>query len=150
MRNFTNKIWNASRFVMSNLDKFKEIEGLKPQGLWDEKIKELQKTLIEKTTVDLKNFRFNLAIKRLHNSFWHEFCDILLEESKSRLLEGDEQNSRTQNFLLSFLQTYLLLLHPFMPFITEEIWQRLKEKGRLTKSLADSPSIMVADWPKVF
>jgi valyl-tRNA synthetase len=149
MRNFTNKIWNASRFIISNLDKFKDLKNLKPQDSWEEKITKLQETLIEKTTSDLENFRFHLAIERLHNYFWHEFCDISLEESKPRFAEGDKQKLRTQNFLLSFLQTYLLLLHPFAPFITEEVWQKLKEKGWLAKNLRGFPSIMVSSWPKI-
>jgi len=147
MRNFTNKIWNASRFVLANLENNNWPAKLNPTNPWEEKIVKLEKELIKKITKNLDDLNFHFAIEQLHNSFWHEFCDVLLEESKNRL-RGDEQlKKRTLNFLLNFLITYLKLLHPFMPFLTEEIWQRIVEKS---KKIKEGPSsIMLADWPKI-
>lgn len=134
-RNFSNKIWNASRFVLAHAAKCNPPAGgqnLKPE---DKKmIKELN-SLIVSATKHLDNFRFDLAAEETYQCFWHQFCDHYLEKTKSR--QNDPAN---QWVLRSSLKHFLLLFHPFMPFITEAIWQKLKTKN--------DPDLIVAPWPE--
>ncbi len=137
-RNFTNKLWNAGRFVLAHEAKLKDqnskikatVQNSKPTD-GDRKILEKLNQTIESVTASIEKYRFDLAADELYHFFWHEFCDKYLEDYKKGLVSY----SVLQN---SFL-TLLKLLHPFMPFITEEIYQRLPNK--------DAESIMISRWP---
>ncbi len=138
-KKFANKIWNATRFVLMNLDDFEKIE-IKPEELkladkWI--LSRLQKT-IQKVTEALDSYDFNIAAGEIYNFFWDELCDWYIEAVKNRL-KTDERKV-VQNVLVYVLDMSLRLLHPFMPFLTEELWTKLPTSGE---------SIVIAPWPKV-
>lgn len=143
---FANKIWNVTRFVLMNLEDYTE-EGLDLEMLKTDKYAKLNnyltqlKEMTEDVTSDFENYRLHLASEKLYHYFWHEFADKTIEESKD-LLKDDEMRQLTQYTLATILTSSLKLLHPFMPFITEDIWSRLPEN--ITK---ESDMLMVASWP---
>jgi valyl-tRNA synthetase len=147
-RHFANKIWNASRFALMNLDDFKIDEKgpvFKPTdfSLPDRWIRGRLNEVIRETQKALENYKFNEATHTLYQFIWHEFCDWYLELIKLYLYQDQDRfrRSLTQQTLLRVLDDMLRLLHPLMPFITEEIWQLLPlEKG--------NGSIMVASFPR--
>jgi len=138
-KKFCNKIWNASRFVLGQIGIFNfQFSIFKPKvknlSKADKKIlKQLEKT-IKSVNKDLENFQFGKAAHSLYDFFWHDFCDIYIEKSKK---QGDE---KTKKILLYVLLTSLKLLHPFMPFITEEIYQKLP--------IYKKTCLMIETWPK--
>ena len=167
-RNFANKVWNATRFALMNL-KSENIETLNNikkcdysfEDLWI--VSRLNRT-IENTTTFLEKFRFNEALKEIYDFFWHEFCDWYLEIIKPRFIvdrEIDKEKDTNlckkekyiaQNVLIYVLDNTLKLLHPFAPFLTEELWQKLKESGSHIsncplKNDMSYKSIMEASWP---
>ena len=140
-RNFSNKIWNASRFVLMNLEGFNQNSKptLKPK---DEKtLKNLNKTAKEITKL-MNSFKFYGAAEKIYHYFWHTFADKIIEESKNKL-SGKERKA-TQFVLFNVLLTSLKLLHPFMPFITEDIFQKLPVKNTKKRG----KFLMVENWPK--
>ena len=142
-RNFANKIWNASRFVMMNLEGFSAGEPV-AETVADRWI--LSRLANLSATVDegLTAYEFGETSRALYDFFWNEFCDWYIELAKSRLSGGNaEQRLAVQRILVFVLDTALRLLHPMMPFVTEEIWRNLPlaEEGR-------APSLMVAPWPE--
>lgn len=142
-KKFSNKIWNASRFVLENVDPQNLIDGeLEKNSLTEidaAHISEFQKVLTD-IDGDITNYRFYLAAEKLYHYFWHTFADIIIEESKSALTGKDEEIKKSKQKMLYFiLVTSLKALHPFIPFITEEIWQSLPQK--------DSELLLVAKWP---
>ncbi|GAI60170.1 unnamed protein product, partial [marine sediment metagenome] len=143
-RNFSNKIWNVSRFSIMNLKNFDidkiEIEKLKMNLVDKWIVSKLNKT-IKKSTEYLNEYKYGEAAKTIYEFAWNEFCDWYIEFSKPKLYqEKDTIEKRTSQYILWFvLESTLRLLHPFMPFITEEIWQKLPHKGE---------SIMVSPWPE--
>ncbi|OHA66094.1 MAG: valine--tRNA ligase [Candidatus Wildermuthbacteria bacterium RIFCSPHIGHO2_02_FULL_45_25] len=138
---FTNKIWNVSRFILLNTEG--EVDLAKKPQLTpkQEQLLEELKKLSQETTQDIANFRLYLAGEKLYHYFWHRFADVIIEESKPafRQSTGEEKIS-TQWLLLAILTTLLKLLHPFTPFVTEEIYQHLPILQR--KQL-----LMVEQWP---
>ena len=130
-RNFANKIWNASRFILSNLKPedsgvdlcvFFKTEQLDIVNRW---ILSRFYTTLEKVGKDLDSFKFNEAASSLYSFFWHEFCDWYLE-----LIKPQISQKQTQVVMHKVLEKYLRVIHPFMPFISEEIWQKLpRSKG---------------------
>jgi valyl-tRNA synthetase len=147
-RHFANKIWNASRFALMNLGDFTK-ESTPPQvrkksdySLPDRWILGRLNQTVRNVRQSLEDFKFNEASYTLYQFIWHQFCDWYLELIKPYLYQDQDQGrkARTQEALLKVLDATLRLLHPFMPFITEEIWQQLPmEKG--------VDSIMLADFP---
>jgi len=139
-RNFTNKIWNAARFILMN----REIPNFKlqapktnhPDDKWI--VKETQKT-VKQVTNFIEKYRFDLAAEEIYQFFWHTFCDKYIEISKKRRQEA-------QPTLLHVLETSLKLLHPFMPFITEEIYQKLPRRCRQRRH--DGGALIIEKWPK--
>src|SRR3989338_3239086 len=129
-RNFATKIWNVSRFVLMNYER--GFEKIKPKfGKYDRKnLKDLE-AIRKKITKDLESFRFHHAAETIYHYFWHAFAYKIIEESKPRL-QSKNRTERANAFSLIFqiLKTSLILLHPFMPFITEEIWQKLPIKKK--------------------
>jgi len=141
-RKFCNKIWNASRFVLLQIQnsKFKiqnklKIQNSKLTAADKGVLRALEKT-IKSVNRDLERFRFGQASRRLYNFFWHDYCDIYIEKSK---LQKDKKT--TQKILLYVLLNSLKLLHPFIPFITEEIYQKLPIKGK-------KKCLMIENWPR--
>ena len=125
-RNFANKIWNASRFILMNLDTahtktdlcvFFKKEDLSLVNRW---ILSRFYSVLKEVNKDLDNFKFNEAANLLYGFFWHEFCDWYLE-----LIKADIKNPANQIVMFKILEKFLRALHPFMPFISEEIWQRI-------------------------
>ncbi|TSK06197.1 MAG: valine--tRNA ligase [Geobacter sp.] len=144
-RNFANKIWNASRFAMMNLEGFDpnqvDVTSLKLSNA-DRWI--LYRLNEAAASVDsaLEGFRFNEAASELYRFTWSEFCDWYIELAKDDLYKGDAERQAAAKYVLWLvLENLLRLLHPFMPFITEEIWQALPKKD----GAADS--IMISDFP---
>src|SRR5438093_1470576 len=142
-RNFANKLWNASRLVLSNLSGFDPALAKKtPPELADVWIESRLAATIAEVRTALRRYRFSDAASALYQFLWHELCDWYLEIAKLSLYHAENpgQRARTQATLVRVLETTLRLLHPFMPFITEEIWQRLPHKGE---------SIMLAPYPRL-
>ena len=145
-RNFTNKLWNAARFVLSNLEGHRPALARKaPAPLAERWIRSRLMRTVDAVRKSLAAYRFNEAAGAIYQFLWHEYCDWYLEWSKLTLYRGDDPaaRARVQATLVEVLETTLRLLHPFMPFITEEIWQRLP-KGRGAPA-----SIMIARFPRV-
>ncbi|MCD6402241.1 valine--tRNA ligase [bacterium] len=146
-KKFCNKIWNATRFVMLQTAKLKvkneklkiTIENSKLTSADKKILKALDKT-IKSVSKDIEDFQFGRAARTLYNFFWHEFCDKYIEVSKSQILNPKTQN-QTRKILLYVLVTSLKLLHPFMPFITEEIYQKLPIENKKTV-------LMIERWPQ--
>ncbi len=153
-RNFSNKIWNASRFVMLRVSDgdFQagrtgdfEIENtdLDNSNLTtaDKKILSQHNETIKSATEKIDKFRFSQAGEELYEYFWHSFCDVYIEESKTQL-EDPGLSENTKKILIKILSESLTMLHPFVPFVTEAVWMELRE---IYPVLAES--IMVSDWP---
>ncbi len=143
-RNFANKIWNATRFVLGNL----EGEGA-GKGAWDPAALSLadrwiisrQHRLTGDVTQLIEDYQFGEAGRRIYDFLWSEYCDWYIEISKTRLY-GQEEAAKetTRQVLVYVLERTLRLLHPYMPFLTEELWQHLPHEGE---------ALMVAPWPQV-
>ncbi|MDP8234071.1 MAG: valine--tRNA ligase [Candidatus Saelkia tenebricola] len=153
-RNFTNKIWNAARFLISNLDDLDGDFTIENFSLFDGWILNNLNNLIAKMNRALEEYSFNEAANLLYEFFWHQFCDWYIELKKKDLYSEDRDvKNRASVMLIFVLDNLLRLLHPFMPFISEDIWQKLKVY--LTKSyevmglqFQDTNSLMLASWPK--
>ena len=140
-RNFANKIWNAARFILMNLPENEPAPYI-PQALAieDKWILSQYNTLVSGVTDSLEKFELGMAVQKLYDFIWDVFCDWYIEIAKIRLNGDDEEQKATVRAVLVFVMSNTLkLLHPFMPFITEEIWQTLSHTGE---------SIMISDWPK--
>jgi valyl-tRNA synthetase len=151
-RNFANKLWNASKFVMANLkDGYLPTAGirtdlseLKLEDLWV--LSRLNRT-VKDVSDFMENYRFNSAIKTLYDFVWHDFCDWYVEMVKSRFKLPEENKDRVsaQEVTHLVLNHILKLLHPFAPFVTEEIWHHLYKIGTSESDHA----LMQAEWPTV-
>ena len=137
-RNFCNKIWNASRFIQMNLtiDKDKAVQLPSDLAIEDKWIISKFNTLVADVTRNIDQYELGLAAAKLNDFIWENFCDWYIEIAKTRLQTGDEN---VQKVLCYVLSGAMQLLHPFMPFITETIWQALPHEG---------PSVMVSAWPE--
>ena len=146
-RNFANKIWNASRFIMMNIDKSDleiEIDKSKLTDA-DKWILSKANTLIKEVTYNLEKFDLGVAATKIEDFVWEEFCDWYIEMVKPRLYsETDDTKDAAIWTLKQVLNISLKLLHPYMPFITEEIYCALKE---IEGQNPDDISIMISDWP---
>ena len=132
-RNFCNKLWNATRFVLMNTEEYEITQQIDKQKLTlaDRWILSKQQEVIDLTHKYLKNYRFDLAAQALYVFSWHEFCDWYVELCKPTLFKDDVDEDIKQNtrrVLLEVLDTLLRLLHPIIPFITEEIWQPIAKQ----------------------
>jgi len=142
-RNFANKVWNASRFIMMNLEGMEirepSLEELKPADRW---ILSKFNTLTKDVTENMDKFELGIAVSKVYDFVWDEFCDWYIEIAKVRTY-NKEENPVSANAALWTLQTVLMealkLLHPYMPFITEEIFTTIQQKEE---------TIMLSDWPK--
>src|SRR5215467_2113237 len=141
-RNFANKLWNAARLVLANLDGYDPRRARKVvPALTDRWIVSRLATTVREVRRALAGYRYNDAAAAIYRFLWNEFCDWYLEIAKLSLYRAEhpEARRRTQHTLVTVLESTLRLLHPFMPFITEELWQRLPHTGE---------SIMIARYPK--
>ncbi len=141
MRNFANKIWNASRYVLMNLT-------VEETGLPDAADLEIEdkwaltklNTLIKEVTENMDAYELGVASAKVYDFIWDTYCDWYIELTKARLYgENEKSKLAAQKVLVYVLDQFLRLLHPFMPFITEEIWQAIPHEGKF---------LMLADWPK--
>lgn len=138
-RNFANKIWNASRFVLMNLSiESCELPSEDRLEVSDKWIISRYNDLVKEVTENLDKYELGIAVSKLYDFIWDEFCDWYIELVKPRFFEEGESNITAQQVLVYVLSNTLKLLHPFMPFITEEIWQALPHEGK---------SIMISDFP---
>ena len=141
-RNFANKVWNASRFIMMNMDGKQVTEpaasGLEPVDKW---ILSKLNTLVKDVTDNMESFELGIAVQKVYDFIWDEFCDWYIEMVKPRLYNSDDAVS--QNAALWTLKSVLIdalkLLHPYMPFVTEEIFCTLQ---------SEEESIMISRWPE--
>ena len=147
-RNFSTKIWNASRFVLMNLENYNPNSKIVLNAK-DKKTLNNFKKIIKEVTKEMDSFKFYVASEKIYHYFWHTFCDKIIEEQKTRLYgENAKEKLHAQYVLLTILTGSLKLLHPFMPFITEEIYQQLPIKNPSTSSgQAKKRCLMVEDWP---
>ncbi len=135
-RKFANKIWNATRFAVMNLEGYENV-NLSSLSLVDRWILSRLAKTIKIVTEALENYEFNVAAKQIYDFFWDELCDWYIEAVKPQL-NGSEKR-RIQNVLVKLLDDSLRLLHPFMPFLSEELWQALPIANE---------SIVIASWPQ--
>lgn len=140
MKHFGNKLWNIARFVLSNLDANYVTSNQTPEGITDADKDILRK--LEATIKTVTNAHMHEAAQALYDFVWKEFADVYIEASKPQL-QDDAQKQNTQAILLHVLINSLKLLHPFLPFITEVLWQEMR-KGKLV----NEELLMVAKWPK--
>ncbi len=148
-RNFANKIWNAARFVLTNLEGYDPAKAAKGKpSVADRWIASRLAAATAAVRKALDAYRFNDAATALYQFIWSELCDWYLEVAKRSLYQSEDPGARavTQRTLVETLEATLRLLHPFMPFISEEIWQRLPREGRAGTQSPES--IMVAAFPK--
>ncbi len=146
-RNFANKLWNATRFVVRSIDGEESMviqrDSLPTEDRWI--LSRLNRTIASVTRL-LEDFQFAEAQRQIYDFLWGEFCDWYIELAKIRLRSVSEGALSPVPVLVHVLETSLRLLHPYMPFITEELWQNLKR--RLPSGWHESESIMVAPYPE--
>lgn len=139
-RNFCNKIWNASRFIQMNLtiDKIQLPEKLTMEDKW---ILSKYNALVQDVTTNIDKYELGIAAQKLNDFIWDVFCDWYIEIAKTRLQNKDDKETceNVQNVLCYVLSGSMQLLHPFMPFITETIWQALPHEGE---------TVMLSKWPE--
>ncbi len=142
MRNFANKLWNASRYVMMNLaeDAKNELPAMDKLEIADKWVLSKLNTLIAEVTENLEKYELGVAVQKVYDFIWDTYCDWYIELTKARLYSEDADRKQTAiQVLVYVLDQVLRLLHPFMPFITEEIWQSLPHEG---------DALIVAQWPE--
>ncbi len=139
-RNFANKLWNASRFILMNLtDEEMQVALPDTLAIEDKWLLSQYNTLVREATDNLEKFELGIAVQKIYDFIWDILCDWYIELTKSRLQSGGDTAKAARQILVYVMSNTLKLLHPFMPFITEEIWQALPHEGE---------SIMVSQWPK--
>ncbi len=146
-RNFCNKLWNAARYVLMNTDGYDTGLGSEQRSysLPDRWIQSRLQQTTKNVTESINSYRFDLASQAIYDFIWNEYCDWYLELSKIVLQQNDEIAARgTRQTLVSVLESALRLLHPLMPFITEEIWQKIAPLAGIT-----SKTIMLQPFPNV-
>jgi len=139
-KKFCNKLWNASRYVLMSTDKFVDEYDHKNKKLTDADKAIIQhlNSLKKGTGESIDKYNFGKALREIYSFFWHDFCDIYLEESKKQLQDGRLKDN-TEEILSYVLTTSIKLLHPFMPFITEEIWSKLPIRKKQL--------LIIENWP---
>ena len=142
MRNFANKLWNASRYVMMNLgeDAKNELPATVKLEIADKWVLSKLNSLIADVTENMEKYELGVAIQKVYDFIWDTYCDWYIELTKARLYSEDAERKQTaMQVLVYVLDQVLRLLHPFMPFITEEIWQSIPHKGE---------ALIIAQWPE--
>ncbi len=142
-KHFANKIWNATRFVLQNIEDLNALEGVTLTKKHKKDLEELNATVTD-ITENLEKYRVDLAADTAYHYFWHTFADVIIEENKAVLQGTDEDAKRSaQVTLYTILTTSLRLLHPFMPFVTEAVWSYLPKNTYKTEDF-----LMVESWPE--
>ena len=147
-RNFANKMWNATRFLL-----FHAAEPAQPRKIKynksDRQMLMRLKKLTRDTTANIEKYKFHHAADRLYHFFWHYYADTVIEKMKPRLAapDGSTEKETAKALLLEFHATLIKLLHPFMPFITEEIWKHLPAQDKGSK-IKDKRMLIVESWPQ--
>ena len=142
MRNFANKLWNASRYVLMNLpdNASNVLPALEKLEIADRWVLSKLNTLISEVTDNLEKYELGVAVQKVYDFIWDTYCDWYIELTKARLYSEDADRKQTAiQVLVYVLDQTLRLLHPFMPFITEEIWQSIPHEGE---------ALIVAKWPE--
>ncbi len=138
-KNFANKIWNITRFVLTSTENF-DVDSQPELLEKEQKILAELKATVKDITTDIDEYRFYIAAEKIYHYIWHTFADIIIEESKTALNGTDEAAKKSIQYVLyEILKTSLKLLHPFMPFVTEEIWNSLPHK--------DKKILLIETWP---
>jgi valyl-tRNA synthetase len=140
MKHFGNKLWNIARFILANVESSDYQTQTSTKA--DKDIIDKLEALKVSATNNLENFRLHEAAQEIYQFIWHEFADIYIEESKKQM-KDEKLADNTKKILLRILINSIKLLHPFMPFITEELWSKLYEANLLGKD----PLLMVSKWP---
>ena len=141
MRNFANKLWNASRYVLMNIgeDAKNELPAGNKLEIADKWVLSKLNMLVQEVTDNLEKYELGVAVQKVYDFIWDTYCDWYIELTKARLYADDPDRKLTATQVLVYvLDQVLRLLHPFMPFITEEIWQSLPHEGE---------ALIVAQWP---
>ena len=147
--NFANKIWNAAKFITMNIENEEDIINLKNENMLNKKlhiedkwiINKLDKTIVE-VTRNMENYDLGVALDKVYNFIWDEFCDWYIEMVKPRLYSENKETKLIAEYVLnSVFRTALKLLHPFMPFVTSEIYSKLVKY--------DDKDLMISDWPTI-
>ena len=154
-RNFANKIWNAARFILMNFDGTESPAHVPEGGLAmeDKWILSKLNTLVKEVNTNINNYELGIAVAKLYDFMWDLFCDWYIEIAKIRLNQGGKEAEKAKEVLLYVMDSSLKLLHPFMPFITEEIWQALPHDGEtiMTQSYPEySESLSFTEDEKEF
>jgi valyl-tRNA synthetase len=135
---FSNKIWNATRFVLENI---KDLD-LSKEITYDEddskSVKDLE-NLVTEITKEMDEYKFYIVAEKIYHYFWHTFANVIIERSKKKIQENKNVDG-ARKILYTQLETLLKILHPFMPFITEEIWSFFPTQNKKL--------LMVESWPK--
>ncbi len=140
-KHFGNKLWNIARFVLSSVEE-SDLEDVK-LSVSDANLLKGQSEVANSITDDLENHKYHLAAEKIYHYIWHEFADKIIEESKPRLMGGNIADKKSAQYtLLTILKTSLKLLHPFMPFVTEELW------GLIPKKSDEADILMIEKWPQ--
>jgi valyl-tRNA synthetase len=151
-RNFANKIWNASRFVMMATaeigDGIPDIRDVLPRTLADRWILSRLTKLTGEVTRLINEFQLGEAGREINEFFWSDYCDWYVEIAKVQMQGNEEMQRNTAAILRSVLDQSLRLLHPYMPFVTEEVWQYLYQTSQPDKALWPSPALILAPWPR--
>ena len=138
-RNFANKIWNAVRYVLMNIDSEVPANTLPDDlALEDKWILDIYNTTVKEVTENLEHFELGIAAQKVYDFTWDVLCDWYIEITKSRINQGGKAAASAQKILVYIIDGTLRMLHPFMPFITEELWQAIPHEGE---------TIMVSSWP---
>lgn len=153
-RNFVNKIWNASRFVMFQLKDLSGEEISKIDGMIEEQVNKIHDSkdewlkgmsgTIKSVTNHIERYRFNLAVEELREYFWHTFCDEYIEETKKLVEKDPKKKMEYLSRLIAMLVLQMKIIHPFAPFVTEKVWQSLMKIGLLN---FESDILMISNWP---
>ncbi|MEK7136330.1 MAG: class I tRNA ligase family protein, partial [Patescibacteria group bacterium] len=138
-KNFANKLWNISRFILENTEGIDFDPNFTAYSEADVTYRDELANLIGDITTDMENYRFHLAAEKLYHYAWHRLADDIIENSKN-ILRGDDEEAKKSRaqFLLQSLRTILTALHPFIPFVTEELWGIINKGDTL---------LMIEPWP---
>ena len=138
-KNFANKIWNITRFILENTKEEKSIESFDKYTEKDSSLIKERLNILNDITKDMDAYRFYMAAEKIYHYIWTNLADVILEDSKKVFVTGtEEEKTSRKQFLLNTLDKILKVLHPFMPFVTEEIWDSLPDSKDL---------IMIETWP---
>ena len=139
-KNFANKVWNITRFVLTSAEGF-EIDSKPEITVADQIILDELDVIVKEITNDIDNYRFHIASEKIYHYIWHTFADVIIENSKAAIAGTDETIKKSSQYTLyKILTTSLKVLHPFMPFVTEEIWNYLPHSNKKL--------LMIEEWPK--